>query len=271
MLNPASVHFHSPSRHRLIPALLLAISLPAFAAQGIPRWELVLNEVLDRAQQEQQSSHDLDPPAPPELAPRPALHPLVQTFVRYFQGPGAPHFQNSLSRLRDYRTVIARVLQEEGLPAGLIWVGLVESGFDPQARSPRNALGIWQLLPHTASAFQLASAPRDERKDPEKSTRAAARYLKHLYHRFGDWPLALAAYNAGEARVQKALLHTRDRDFFLLAAANLLPRETQAYVPAVLAAQFLAAGSTVDNGLTIYGGSTLRSRNVARAPFTLSP
>ena len=167
--------------------------------------------------------------------------------------------------------MIQRILQEEGLPANLMWIGLVESGYDPAARSTKNALGIWQLMPETAARFGLRTGGRDERTDPEQSTRAAARYLKWLYGRFGDWTLALAAYNAGESRVQSAIEQARDRDFWHLAASGILPRETQAYVPAVLAAQSLGADSSMEEGSSaFYEDATKRTAKVELAPFSLS-
>lgn len=140
--------------------------------------------------------------------------------------------------------MIEQIFQQEGVPRELLWVGLVESGYVPDARSPKNAVGMWQFIPETAETFGLRVRGNDERTDPVKSTRAAARYLSFLYARFGDWPLALAAYNAGEQRVHNAIAKARTADFWQLAASGLLPRETRAYVPAVLAAQHLGGGAT---------------------------
>jgi membrane-bound lytic murein transglycosylase D len=111
---------------------------------------------------------------------------------------------------------------------------------------------------------------RDERTDPEKSTRAAARYLKSLYGRFGDWTLVLAAYNAGERRVQSAIEQAQDRDFWRLSTSGMLPRETQAYVPAVLAVQFLGAGRALEEGSNSYDDATRRTAKVEIAPFSLA-
>lgn len=167
--------------------------------------------------------------------------------------------------------MIQRILREEGLPTDLMWIGLVESGYNPSARSPKNALGIWQLIPETATTFGLKMGQRDERIDPEKSTRAAARYLKALYGRFGDWTLALAAYNAGERRVQSAIEQAQDRDFWHLAASGMLPRETQAYVPAVLAVQSLGEDNSIEEGSSaFYDDATRRTAKVELAPFSLS-
>jgi len=131
--------------------------------------------------------------------------------------------------------VMERVLHEEGLPNSFLAVAKVESGFNRFALSPKNARGLWQFIPETARRFGLRVDSRaDERVDPEKSTRAAARYLKELHQRFGDWKLALAGYNAGEQRVERAIERSGSREFGRLAP--LLPAETRQYVPAVMAA-----------------------------------
>ncbi|MGH8247007.1 MAG: lytic transglycosylase domain-containing protein [Gammaproteobacteria bacterium] len=136
-----------------------------------------------------------------------------------------------------YEQLILSALQDAGLPPDLLAVPFVESRFNPSARSPKGALGLWQLMPGTARRFGLNRRGQlDERLDPARSTSAAVRYLKELYERWRDWPLALAAYNAGEGRVQAALARSGVADFWTLAARGLLPKETREYVPAVLAA-----------------------------------
>ncbi len=138
-------------------------------------------------------------------------------------------------RLRTLGVDAAEIFAEEGVPRELLVVAAVESSYDPLALSSRGARGLWQLMPETAARLGLRVGQRvDERVHPVRSTRAAARYLRELYLEFGDWLLALAAYNAGEARVAAAIERAGTRDFWRLAAVGLLPEETRRYVPAVL-------------------------------------
>jgi membrane-bound lytic murein transglycosylase D len=150
------------------------------------------------------------------------------------------------------------ILRAHGLPEELIAVVAVESGFRPSVLSPKGARGLWQLMPETARRYGLAvGREADERLDPLKSTHAAARYLSDLYAQFADWPLALAAYNAGEQRVERALSRMGARDFWTLARHAALPKETRAYVPAVLS----RAGSTLDREIR----NSTEARNIVFA------
>ena len=143
--------------------------------------------------------------------------------------------QRALQRVEQLRPVIEPILREEGVPPGLIAVVLVESGGEPTALSPKGARGLWQFMPATARHYGLiVGSGTDERLDVQKSTRAAARYLRDLYQRFGDWPLALAAYNAGEDAVDTASKKARSAEF--ARVNSWLPLETREYVPAVLSA-----------------------------------
>lgn len=129
--------------------------------------------------------------------------------------------------------VIAPILRESGVPVQLAAVVLVESGGDPTALSPKGARGLWQLMPDTAREYGLTvNLDTDQRLDVVKSTRAAAGYLRDLYGEFGNWKLALAAYNAGDKAVWKAMARTGGDGFSSVASA--LPEETQSYVPKVM-------------------------------------
>jgi membrane-bound lytic murein transglycosylase D len=129
----------------------------------------------------------------------------------------------------------------EGVPPQLAWLAEVESSLNPEARSPGGARGLFQLMPDTAHALGLSTFLPDERTDPEKSARAAARYLHTLFVKFGSWPLALAAYNAGEGRVSRLLASRGATDFAGVSSA--LPAETRMYVPKVCALVAVRTGT----------------------------
>jgi peptidoglycan lytic transglycosylase D len=146
-----------------------------------------------------------------------------------------------LARSGRFIPMIERVFQEEGLPKDLAQVAMVESSFIPRARSPKAACGIWQFIPETGRHYGLNfNASIDERNDPEKATRAAARYLRFLYDLFHDWYLAMAAYNAGEGKIVRTMEKTGLTDFWQLAASGLVKPQTQNYVPAVIASTLIA-------------------------------
>ena len=129
--------------------------------------------------------------------------------------------------------ILKKAFEAEGLPHQLIWLAEVESSFNPKARSPAGAEGLFQIMPDTADRLGLRTAPVDQRHSPDLSARAAARYLRLLHGQFGSWPLALAGYNAGEGRVGRALKKTGAGTYDAVASA--LPLETRLYVPKVLA------------------------------------
>jgi hypothetical protein len=143
----------------------------------------------------------------------------------------------AINRVQQLQPVLEPILRDEGVPAELTAVVLVESGGQPNALSPKGARGVWQFMPDTARRYGLVvSRERDERLDIQRSTRAAARYLRDLHEQFGDWKLAFAAYNAGGDRVQRAIERNHTSDFALLSSGQSLPLETRRYVPAVISA-----------------------------------
>jgi len=178
--------------------------------------------------------------------------PLGPSPVDGLEDHGSGYQRNlAWTRMRMLRPILAQILHEEGLPSELLGVILVESGGLPTALSPRGARGIWQFMPDTARRYGLAvTSEVDERLDIYKSTHAAARYLRDLYAEFSSWPLALAAYNAGEDAVRRALDHAANRDFISIARAGMLPPETQNYVPAVLNAIGLMKSADVKSATT---------------------
>ena len=138
-------------------------------------------------------------------------------------------------RLQSLGVDAGAIFRQLGVPIALLKVAQVESNWKPLALSPKGAFGLWQFMPATARRYGLrVDGASDDRADTEKATRAAARYLRDLHERFGNWTLALAAYNAGEEAVERAVERGASRDFWSLSHRKLLPAETRAYVPAVL-------------------------------------
>jgi Transglycosylase SLT domain len=164
----------------------------------------------------------------------------VMLFARRFWGGREAELAAALDRLGRLRPTLESILDSEGVPKQLVAVVLVESGAQPLATSPREARGLWQFIPATARQYGLTvSDQRDERVQLELATRAAARYLRDLHTHFGDWPLALAAYNAGQATIESALSKAKATTFWQLSSFGMLPQETRNYVPAVLGAMQL--------------------------------
>src|SRR2546422_6401946 len=166
----------------------------------------------------------------------------VLSFLNFFQTPrGKAIVETGLRRSGRYREMISRVLKEEGVPQDLIYLAQAESAFQPLALSRAGARGIWQFVPWRGNEYGLKrSWWVDERQDPEKATRAAAQHLRDLYGLFGDWYLAMAAYNCGPGNVQKGVERTGYADFWELYRRNVLPKETKNYVPIILALTLIA-------------------------------
>ena len=166
----------------------------------------------------------------------------VLSFLNFFRTPrGRAIVEAGLRRQGRYREMISRVLHEEGVPQDLIYLAQAESAFQPLALSRAGARGIWQFVAYRGQQYGLRHTWwLDERQDPEKATRAAAQHLRDLYGLFGDWYLAIAAYNCGPGNVQKGIERTGYADFWELYKRNVLPKETKNYVPIILALTLVA-------------------------------
>jgi len=165
------------------------------------------------------------------------VNETVLRILATFQNDLHDVIARGLARSGRFVPMIRQVFQEEGIPTDLVQIALIESSFKPHARSSRAAQGIWQFMPRTGRHYGLRSnAVIDERSDPEKATRAAARYLSYLHELFHNWYLAMAAYNAGEGKILRAMERTGLADFWQLATSGSLRAQTQNYVPAVIAA-----------------------------------
>jgi len=180
------------------------------------------------------------------------LNSRVLSYVELFSGRLKGYLEDGLSRGARYLPMIQEVFRAEGLPLDLAYIPLVESAFKPSALSRAQARGVWQFMSGTAIENGLQHDWYiDERADPEKATRAAAKYLKALYDQFGDWHLALASYNGGPGRVQRSMKRSGKEDFWTISAsARYLPRETRNYVPLILAA-IIVARNPVQYGLDV--------------------
>jgi soluble lytic murein transglycosylase-like protein len=169
--------------------------------------------------------------------PRPS-RAILHHFAQQYWNADDESVRDAVERVTGLRATLDPILSAEGVPKEVLAVVLVESGGRMSALSPKGARGLWQFMPDTARRYGLAvTADRDERIEVVKSTRAAARYLRDLYQRFGDWQLAFAAYNAGEQAVERTVARTGHLNFSGINRA--LPEETRNYVPAVMNAMQL--------------------------------
>lgn len=163
----------------------------------------------------------------------------VVAWMEYFQGPGRGHFRRYLERSGRYVPLMYEILKKNGMPSDLVYVAMIESGFNTQARSWASAVGPWQFIASTGRRYGLKiDSWVDERRDPYKSTQAAVDYFRDLYGEFGDWYLAMAGYNGGEGRVRNAISSTGSRNFWEMGSA--FRPETRDYVPKFIAAALMA-------------------------------
>jgi membrane-bound lytic murein transglycosylase D len=226
---------------------LLAISTFEQPPATAETKQAVSNDLLE-------TPHDIEIP----------LNARVLQYVQLFSGRLKGYLEDGLSRGAQYLPMIQDVFRAEGLPLDLAYVPLIESAFKPSALSKAKAKGIWQFMRGTGLENGLKHDWYiDERADPEKATRAAAKYLTTLNNMFDDWHLALASYNGGPGRVQRAMKRSRRSDFWDLSASRrYLPRETRDYVPLILAA-IVIARNPVEYGLNVVAPDVAKSESIA--------
>jgi membrane-bound lytic murein transglycosylase D len=200
-----------------------------YAKSGIPGWDPSLEEEL------KQWEHQVRFDVPIQM------NKQVRAYLVYFSTERKGVIRNYLSRSTRYLPMIKEVFEEYGLPEDLAYLAMIESGFNNKATSPAAACGMWQFIKGTGLRYGLTiDSYVDERRDPEKATRAAAKYLLDLYKQFGSWYLAAASYNCGEGRVQRELDQSKHKNFWELSANMCLPTETKNYVPQMIAATIIA-------------------------------
>ncbi|HZM70283.1 MAG TPA: LysM peptidoglycan-binding domain-containing protein [Candidatus Cryosericum sp.] len=186
------------------------------------------------------------------------LHPKVLAYIEAFQTRIRSEFEAGLKRSGHYLPLIKSIFREEGLPEDLVYMAHQESAFKTSAYSRARAKGMWQFMSFTGRKYGLKIDPWiDERSDFEKATRAAASYLRDLYARYGDWYLAMAAYNAGEGKIDRAVARARSKDFWTIARTRYIRAETKSYVPAILAS-ILIDKSPADYGFDVDTAAPLR-------------
>ena len=206
------------------------------------RWQIDVSDIIDLIEEEE-SAEAIDKiiSLHPEYDIPMIVNEKVKYFIRYFKTEQRERFKRWLERSSRYVEIMKKILKENGLPEDLVFMALIESGFSTHAVSRARATGPWQFIKSTGKKYGLkVDAWVDERRDPIKSTVAAAKYLKDLYDIFGSWYLAAAGYNAGEKKVLEAMRKKRTKEFWELAESRYLKKETKDYVPKLIAAAIIA-------------------------------
>lgn len=221
----------------IIHILILVSSFPLYASEVIPKAQISQPAVSDFTQDEIRSS----PEIVEEYLGNQLADAAVSKQITLYTVKIREKFSLWLSRSGKYLELMKGILKERDIPEDMVFLPLIESGFNPNAYSPAKAAGYWQFIASTAKRYGLQiNWWRDERRDPVKSTVAAANYLKDLYEIFGSWNLAMAAYNAGEGKIIRALKRTKADDYWSLLPTNQIKRETKDYVPKFIAASLIA-------------------------------
>lgn len=216
---PAAAEYPSPDNQTVVPSQLKP------PAEDVAKLEETIDDPTE---------------AKPYQIPM-ILNDSVENHLEYFKTRGRDVFQIWLDRSARYIPVMKEIFKQKNLPEDLVYIAMIESGFNPYAVSWARAVGPWQFMPATGKLYGLKiDWWVDERKDPVKSTYAAAEHFKDLHNLFGSWPLAMASYNAGAGKVQRAVLRTRSEDFWDLKASRHIRKETKNYVPKYMAATIIA-------------------------------
>jgi membrane-bound lytic murein transglycosylase D len=219
------------------------------ALQAMPDYADYADWLREQLADMEAAEEALTPPGPPPVAPPTEAPPKIPTEPKAGKKETVPLYDLWVGRMArrprparadEHLPVVRAAFAAEGVPEALVWLAETESSFNPRARSPVGARGLFQLMPETAKSLGLSLLPFDQRAQPQASARGAAAYLRKLHARFGDWPLALAAYNGGEGRVSRILKARGATDF--AGIAEHLPAETRLYVPKVLATVRVRAG-----------------------------
>ena len=239
----------SPQQSRLTPATAPKASPPAaVSAQQAERDAAELRAALEQSYTQIQLRATQTPAQAPQVDADAILsmpipdHRTVRGALLYFSTDLKDKIQESLYRSARYKAMIDSTLDEYKIPRAFAYLPVIESAYSPTLTSRSGAHGIWQFMPETARDLGLrVDWWIDERANPEKSTRAAAQYIRQLYNRFGDWPLVLAAYNAGPGRISRALESTGTSTFWELLDTGTLSKETRGYVPTFYATITIAS------------------------------
>ena len=216
------------------PALPLGERLGIVQEIPVPEIELQPEEILAAAEahesqgfQEADFSLDLD---------QYADYPIVKKWIKYYTTTGRKTLQIHFDRGHFYKPILSKLLRQQGLPGEIYYQALIESGFSPSAVSTAKAVGVWQFISETAKRYGLRIDNYiDERKDPIRSTLAAASYLNDLKNVFNSWLLAMAAYNTGESRVMNLIVRYKTRNYWALSEQTKFPKETANYIPKIVA------------------------------------
>jgi len=245
---------NTPERNKIEKRLeQMVASIHRYDVNGLGAGDLSSQPGYDKAPLEDilEMTFPVDPNLKPKVSEQVQLtssqlplqvNDAVLSYIHFFSGDrGHRTLVAGLKRSGKYRPLISRILAEEGVPQELIYLAQAESGFFPRAVSNKAATGMWQFVQWRGREYGLnQTSYMDDRLDPEKATRSAARHLRDLYERFGDWYLAIAAYNCGPGGVEKAVERTGYADFWQLRSRNAIPKETTNYVPIILAMTIMA-------------------------------